>query len=165
MMELAATKGPRLQKITLASKLGVSRPTLDKYLHMEGAPQPDEKGTWDVEEVTTWIQANAREAGGGTSKDGKPTLNDVRIEKLMLECTKLRNAIEVDRGDYIKKKEAARTIVPLMEELGALMTQIFENELPSRYVGRDAVDCAKLNADGCDKIVKRFREGVKLFTE
>lgn len=161
-MTIAETDGPRLQKITLASKLGVSRPTLDKYLHMPGAPKPGDDKTYDVEEVTKWIAANARESSVG--EDGKKSLNDMRVEKLLLECEKLRHEIQVKKGEFISKRGAADIIVPVMEELGALLTQTFEMELPSRYVGRDAVDCAKLNADALDKLIARFKKGMTPFT-
>lgn len=163
----------RLRKITLASKLGISRPTLDKYLGMVGAPEPDENGSYDVEAVAKFIEANLatvgaphgkREPTTPASSEEKTTLSSLKIEKLSLECQKLRHALEVDRGDYISKREAAATIVPLMAELGSLLTQTFEMELPSRYVSKDAVDCAKLNADAIDKIIKRFKAGAKVFT-
>jgi predicted DNA-binding transcriptional regulator AlpA len=160
-LTIAETDGPRLQKITLASKLGVSRPTLDKYLHMEGAPKPGEDKAYDVEEVTKWITEHS---GTVTSAGEKKNLNDMRVEKLLLECEKLRHEIQVKKGEFISKREAADIIVPVMEELGAILTQTFEMELPSRYVGKDAVDCAKLNSDALDKVIARFKKGMTPFT-
>ncbi len=46
-------------------------------------------------------------------------------------------------------------------ELAAAMKQKFEYELPSRYVGKDAVECAALNADAIDTITLRFKQGVR----
>ncbi len=161
----------RLRKITLADKLGISRPTLDKYLGMEGAPQEGADKCYDVEGVAKFIEENLPNKGPEHGKrepstgEEKKSLAALKIEKLSLECAKLRHALEVDRGDYISKREAAETIVPIMSELGSLLTQVFENELPSRYVGKDAVDCAKLNADAIDKVIKRFRTGMQPFTE
>lgn len=170
-MKGAAKEPPRLRKITLAEKLDISRPTLDKYLEIEGAPQMDADKTYSVEEVAKWVEQHAGAMGaplkrdGNQSRDGKPTLNELKAEKLTLECTKLRHAIEVERGDYISKKEAAATIIPLMQELDALIKQKYELELPSRYVGKDAVECAELNARARDQINLRFRQGAKAFTE
>lgn len=161
-MTRAPKDGPRLRKITLAEKLGISRPTLDKYLAYETAPQPDGDGAYDVEEMVSFLAKNARDVGGtGTGKN----LNEWRAFKLELECQKLQHAIEVERGDYIEKKEAARTIVPIMAELGSLLTQKFEMELPSRCVGKDSIEIAQLNAEAIDQIIKRFRTGMKPFTE
>lgn len=168
---MSAAEATRMRKSSLAEKLGVSRPTLDKYLAMEGAPAEAEDKTYDAEAVAVHIQANISTGQGaphgkhpGTQEE-KGTLASLKIEKLSLECQKLRHALEVDRGDYIKKSEAGTTIVPLMQELANLMTQKFEMELPSRYVGRDAVDCAKLNADGVDFVIERFKRGVRPFTQ
>lgn len=160
-MTRAPKDGPRLRKITLAEKLGISRVTLDKYLALESAPQPDGENAYDVEEMVAFLSKNARDVGGtGTGK----SLNEWRAFKLELECAKLQHALEVDRGDYIEKKEAARTIVPIMQELGSLLTQKFEMELPSRCVGKDAVEIAQLNADAIDHVIKRFRAGMKAIT-
>ncbi len=161
-MTKAPKDGPRLRKLTLAEKLGISRPTLDKYLALEGAPQPDGENAYDVEEMVAFLSKNARDVGGtGTGK----SLNEWRAFKLELECQKLQHALEVDRGDYIEKAEAARTIVPIMAELGSLLTQTFEHELPSRCVGKDAIEISQLNAQAIDKIIKRFRTGMKSFTD
>lgn len=160
-MTRAPKDGPRLRKITLAEKLGISRPTLDKYLALEGSPQHDGEGAYDVEETVAFLAKNARDVGGtGTGK----SLNEWRAFKLELECQKLQHLLEVERGDYIEKKEAARTIVPIMQELGSLLTQKFEMELPSRCVGKDAVEIAILNAEAIDQVIKRFRAGVKSIT-
>lgn len=165
-MKRAAKEAPRLRKITLAEKLGVSRPTLDKYLEMDGAPGPDAEKTYDVEEVLKWVGAHAEQSGADiTDKEKVPTLNNWRAMKLELECEKLRHLLEVERGDYISKREAAATILPLMTELDALIKQKYELELPSRYVGKDAVECAELNAAARDQINARFRQGVKPLTE
>lgn len=164
-MKRAAKEAPRLRKITLAEKLGVSRPTLDKYLEMDGAPGPDAEKTYDVEEVLKWVGAHAEQSGANHRDGTKKTLNDWRAEKLALECDKLRHLLEVERGDYISKREAAATVIPLMTELDALIKQKYELELPSRYVGKDAVECAELNAAARDQINARFRQGVKPLTE
>lgn len=156
-----ARDGPRLRKISLAEKLGITRPTLDKYLEMEGAPQPDEDKSYDVDAVAKFIEDRAPNTMG---KDVS-YLNDLKAQKLVLECEKLRDQIARDQGDFISKKEAAATIIPLMAELDALMKQKYELELPSRYQGKDQVECAAMNAEARDAINRRFRQGVAKITE
>lgn len=166
---MSAAEATRLRKIALADKLGVSRPTLDRYLAMEGAPTESGDKMYDVEAVAKFIQANLPTGPGGPqgnlkgTAEEKLTLAGLKIEKLSLECQKLRHAIEVDRGDYISKREAAAVIIPVMSELGSLLTQKFEMELPSRCVGKDAVEIAQLNAEGIDKVIKRFKTGMAPF--
>lgn len=157
----AKTKGTRLRKLPLARKLGISRPTLDKYLAIEGAPAEGREKDYDVEDVLKWVEANAREIGKDASKDGEPTYNEARTQKMLLEVENLRADIERKRGDWIAKKDAEATIIPLMAELGAMIKQEFELVLPSQYVGKTAVECAELNAGACDAIITRFRQGVR----
>ncbi len=161
MSAKAKTKGPRLQKVALAKRLGVSRPTLDVYLNQAGAPKQGRDRAYDVEAVLKWIEAHAREVGADAKGKGGPTYNEARTQKMMLEVENLRSEMERKRGDFIAKKEAEATIVPLMAELDALMKQKFELELPSQYVGKTAVECAELNAAARDAINARFRQGVR----
>lgn len=157
----AKTSGPRLQKIALARKLHVSRPTLDKYLALGGAPRPNWRRTYDVAEVLKFIQANAREVGADAKNGNGSTYNEARTAKTLLEVEDLRLEMERKRGEFITKKEAAETIVPLMAELDGLMKQEFELTLPSQYVGKSAVECAELNAAARDRISARFRDGTR----
>lgn len=144
----------RLQKSALCRRLEVSRPTLDKFLKMVGAPEPDRHRSYDVDDVLKWINEHAGESSTPQS------LQEWKIEEIKIRCEKMRDQLARDRGEFISKAEAARTIIPLMTELGELLRAKFVLEMPSRYRGRDAVECAQMNEVGADAVIKRFREGV-----
>ena len=146
----------RLKKGALAERMGLSRPTLNKYLGMVGAPPPDGKGSYEVEAVLAWFSQHSEVAGNAPR-----TMQDWKIREVQLRCQKMEDQLQRDRGEYISKQAASKTIIPLMAELGELMRQKFILELPSRYRGHDQVECAEFNEHAIDAIVKRFREGSK----
>jgi hypothetical protein len=147
-------------KLDISKKIGVSRPTIDKYLAMEGAPKPNEDMRYNLLAVLDWI----RECGAKSVPTN--AVADARQKKLLLECDKLtiaidqgRHALAVQRGEYISKAEASETLAPLMSELKSMLQQVFEVELPSQYRGKTAVEQAELNAAGVDRVIQRIREG------
>lgn len=154
-------------KSEIYRKLGISRPTIDKYLALNGAPAPDEKGHYNMLAVLDWIRA----CGAKTAPTNE--VADARQKKLLLECDKLtiiieaeRHALAVARGEYISKAEASDTLAPLMSELKTMLQQIFEVELPSQYRGKTTIEQAELNAAGVDRIIERIRTGTaKLRTD
>jgi hypothetical protein len=159
-----AKRGPhpeegRQRKGALARALGISRPTLDKYLYNDGAPPQDENGTYDVEAVAKFIYTSKNEEG---SVKGKRYWES---EKARLHCEQLAHNLAAQRGEYISKQEASKTIVPIMAELGLLLKQEFELVNPSKYVGKDRVECAEINAKSVDLVIRRFRSGVKDLVE
>ena len=153
---MGAPAKERLHKAALAERIGVSRPTLNKYLGMAGAPEPDGKGCYPVEDVADWVSENARSAGA------QPTsLSEWKIEEVKLRCEKMRDQLQRDRGEYVSKAEASRTIIPLMTEIGELIRQKFVLELPHRCVGKAQVDIEEICEKMRDEVIRRFREGAK----
>lgn len=146
----------KLGKVGLSKTLKLSRPTIDKFLKMPGAPVSDDGGLFDVVKVKEFIVANKRR-GGAPITTG---LNSVQARKIALECEKLEHDMKMRRGEFIDTAEAKKTLAALALELDTLMQQKFEEELPSRYKGMTAMECAKLNASGRDAISRRFRHGV-----
>lgn len=143
----------RLHKFALAKKLGISRPTLDKYLALDKAPQPDANETYDVAEVARHIAEHA-------TKIAEPDeIKKLRARKLLAECKRIEHEYEVSASNYIHHDEIRKTLEPLMAELAALLTSKFENQLPSQYRGRSLAECQQLNAAAIDFIIQRFKTG------
>jgi hypothetical protein len=149
----------RQRKSALARALGISRPTLDKYLYNDGAPPQDAEGTYDVEAVAEFIAKLKNDEGNVKGKKYWES------EKARLHCEQIAHNLATQRGEYISKQEASKTIVPIMAELGLLLKQEFELVNPSKYVGKDRVECAEINAKSVDLVIRRFRSGVKDLVE
>ena len=73
----------------LAKQLGVSAPTLRKYLAMEGAPKADKAG-YNLEAVADFLAAHADTARAGAQGD----LKTLRAEEIALRCELLKIKIE-----------------------------------------------------------------------
>lgn len=144
----------RLRKIDLARQLGISRVSVDKYLNRDGAPSPDKHFRYSVEEVAAFI---AKQKNEDSKVKGAAHWS---AELSRLKCEQLAEQIARERGDFIEKNEAKKVIVPLMTELGEMMQARFVRELPARYKGRDAAECAAMNQKACDDVAERFRRGM-----
>lgn len=148
----------RMRKADLARRIGCDEKTLRKYLDQNGAPSPDRRKTYDIKAVEAWVQDNA--VGGAP----RGALAALKIEAAKIDLEKARDSLARSRGEYISKEEASHTIVPLMTELGQLMRQLFVMELPSRYKGRDVIECSQINEAALDKVIARFRQGARPIT-
>lgn len=146
----------RLGKTELAKALKLSRPTLDSYLNRKEPipPQPDEKKRFSVDEVSAYI-AKVRD-----TEQENGTVTKWRAEALKLKVERERREIARESGDWIEKSVAKKTIETVMGEFVGALRLKFEDELPSRYIGRDSIECAQLNADAIDTLLLRFRQGV-----
>lgn len=147
----------RQSKSSISSALGMPRYKLDKFLLMPDAPEADRKGFYNFAEVIKWIELK---------KNGGEKLTAMQEAKLRKEVANARIAeaeAEQIEGNLVRKSEVAKVLVPLVVELQQLLRQIFELEFPSRYQGKDQVQCAEINAAGVDRIIKRFKEGNSKF--
>lgn len=142
-----------LRKIDLSRQLGINRVTLDKYLNRDDAPKPDAHFRFRVEEVVAYV---AKQRTEDAKIKGK---SHWEAEKARLQCEAMVEEMARKRGDFVERKELERAIPPLVAELAELMRARFVRELPSRYKGRDTVECAQMNEAACDAIAERFRAG------
>ena len=147
----------RARKADLVRMLNCDRKTLVKYLKMVGAPVPDFHRTYEIQAVRSWVENHATSAPRGT-------LTELKIEQAKIELEESRDKLARSRGEYISKEEAAQTIIPLMGELGALLRQKFVLELPSKYKGRDVIECSQMNEGALDEVIKRFKQGARPIT-
>jgi hypothetical protein len=156
--EQQAATPVKARKLQLALMLNISRPTLDAYLTIPGAPTPDDERRYDVEAVAAWVAKNAPTAGAD-----QPTQN-WRAEKTRIEAENLAFDLQVKRGDYFRKADAIPVLAALVGEVQALLREKFEDELPPRYVGKTWVECQAMNREAIDLIVRRIKAGGKPLT-
>jgi len=82
-----------------------------------------------------------------------------RAAKVKVEIATKEFDLQVKKGQFIAKEDVARTLLPLVQEIDDLIRQEFELILPAKYVGKNAIECAQLNAEARDRIAKRFKTG------
>lgn len=136
----------------------MARSSLDKFLSLVDAPKPDKAKTYDVLAVTEFIGANSTRAGE------KDAIKALRAKKLGLECERIALELNVERGNFVPRSEIVPAIARLWGELHALCRQKFEFELPTRCVGKNAIEISQINIDALEFIDKRFKVGSQLNT-
>jgi hypothetical protein len=85
-------------KTNLASGIGISRTTLDKYLAIDGAPVA-ENGKYDPAKVVEWIKANADHES--VSERADPEIRKLKKRELTSKCERLEFKLAQDRGEFI----------------------------------------------------------------
>ena len=143
----------RQNQSQLARTLGCSRTTVWKILQSPNAPKRDAKGCFDLEAVRELLEAESPAAGE------RAQMHRLRLRKLLLEVTRAEREDRVGRGESVSMDSVRAALSALMQELALLMRTRFENELPSRYLGKDQHECRRLNEQAIDDIVARFRAG------
>ncbi|MDE2232428.1 MAG: hypothetical protein KGJ95_10280, partial [Candidatus Omnitrophica bacterium] len=148
----------RARKLQLAALLHISRPTLDHYLSIPGAPTADDGRAYDVANVAAWVAQHAKTAGA--SEDGQK----FRTDKVRLEAEGLAFDLAVKRGEYFRRADAAPIVAGLASELVATLRQQFEQELPPRMVGKSLVEIQAIGAEGIDLVLRTFKRAAGSLT-
>lgn len=147
------TKDERLPALRIARKLGLSHSTMQVYLRKPGAPLPDYKRHYSLEAVKSFVERNASWALVGANAQ------EMRERKLEIEISSKQFELELRKGQFIAKEDVGRTLIPLVQEIDDLIRQEYELVLPTKYIGKNAIECAQLNAAARDRIAKRFKTG------
>lgn len=129
------------------------------YLAKEGAPKPDRRGLYEPLRAAYFIGVCH---GRATEPD---RLIAMRERKIELELEALERAAAVERRELIPKKVIQPSIAAVMTSLTADLVEVFERELPTKYQGRSAMDCAELNAKGVVRVLTQFKEGTAVIAE
>ncbi len=136
----------------LARKLGLEPTTLQRYLRQPGAPLPDSRRHYSLQKTKEFVERIGGWALGTSAQE-------MRERKLEIEISSKQFELELRKGQFIAKEDIGRTLIPLVQEIDDLIRQEFELVLPSKYIGKNAIECAQLNAAARDRIAKRFRTG------
>ena len=144
-----------LRKTKIAQKIGVSTVTIDKYLKFPGAPVPNSEGKHNLKSVAEWIADNSPKAAlTGTD------IKNYRTEKIRLECKKLALGIRITEGEFIAKAELESALLPLLQEMHSHLHNVFEQELPPKFRGKNQIEIGQICAAALDDFDRRFRAGL-----
>jgi hypothetical protein len=107
-------------KNELARLIGISRPNLDGFLSLEGAPEKTDRG-WSISAVLEHIKKNA--ATEKTLSKADPQFSELKRRELLAKCSRLEFENEIDRGVYVHKQvfieDLTRTFSAMKVELEA----------------------------------------------
>jgi predicted DNA-binding transcriptional regulator AlpA len=149
-----------VKKKDLAARLGITRPTLDSYLNMKGAPRP-KRGLhdYDEEEVAAWVKENA--GSEKTSAKVDPQIKDLKARELKLKCERLEVQIKKEKDKYFERDKLG----PLLYNLSIHQRNVLqknERDLANIITGITPQQLAVLK-ESTDRVCRIMREGIREF--
>lgn len=146
-----------LNKTHLSRLLKVSRGTLDKYLAMPGAPKPNKRSEYKPSLVSVFVQGNAPRAGGESDD-----LRDLKKRVLLANAQKAEIEVKQATEELIPVAKIRPVVEAYLSELTTNLQAKFEMELPPKYRGKNQIECAQMNAEAVDFVLKRMKAGAWL---
>src|SRR5256885_11170964 len=142
-------------KVELARALGISRPTLARFLAMEGAPVHEIGCGWNLQDVLTFV-------AGAASKESTlvKVLDDVRTLKcreLELRCKRLQQKIDEADGKFLDKVKVESWVAGAAQKIKAVLMQKLTGELPPKLEGLRAVEIAQVMDGVLPEVLAAFR--------
>lgn len=154
----------RLNKTHLARALDVDRKTITGYLARKGAPKPDKRGLFEVEECRVWAAKCAAMAEHGNTQVRGTRVHELKERKLALEVEEEERKAAIRAGQLVNVAEIEPALLAMFSQLKEDLVQKFEQELPSRYRGRSLAECQQMNAEGVDWVLRRLKDGAQKIT-
>lgn len=147
-----------LTRNAIATRIGMSLSMVQRHMARPDAPKPRESdGLYSWLESEAFIKRVSKWARGGLSEDAQA----MKDEMVALDLQAKRDAAAVRRGELVNKKAVADKISSLGRELFGMMKQKFVDELPTKYLGKNEVECRFLNETAFNDIAVAFRNGAK----
>ena len=129
------------------------------HMRREDAPKWKKKGKLFVyrwSEAEPFLKSVTKWARGGLSGDAQ-TMKD---QMIALDLEAKREAAAIRRGELVNKKAMAEAITSLGRGLFAMVKRHYVDELPSKYQGKNEVECRFLNETAFNEIAVAFRTGM-----
>ncbi len=129
----------------LASVLGISSRTLQRYRKIRGHPTARNDGRGHaVDEWRVWIKANGlkqttdESEGSDEGEGGGSDTAELKKRKLQLEGDRLDLELSIRRGEYLKAEDVRAHWANHVGQAIHLLRNVFENEVPPKIAGMDA---------------------------
>lgn len=148
--------GDRLNRTQLSERLGFDRKTVSKYLAQDGAPKPDSKMRFSVEEVRKWIEKIAPRIPSNSEE-----YKNLKLAMLKMDAEEKALDLAERKKELVPKKDIEPTIAAFMSQLTTDLQAKFEHELPPKYEGKTTIEREQLNAAGIDWVLSRLKAGIK----
>src|SRR5260221_7302548 len=121
-------------KAELAKSLKISRPTLNRYLNLPGAPQRTVEG-WGLDAVVEHVARNTpSELTGGKIDLG---IRQLKVRELGLRCERMRLNLDILKGKYIERQKSDEWFLICAKEACSIFYQKLVNEMPAAVAGVD----------------------------
>lgn len=151
---------PLTTKAALAGHLEISRPTLDKFLSMPGAPRKTKSG-YDLAAVAAFIADNSETEA--TAVKTSSDLKQARVKEIHLRCARLALHLNRERGMYVLKSEVAEAMKRILSAAPRMIEEKLVNEYPSAVAGLDVPQARIYGRRLADSLVSALQEFAREF--
>ena len=139
----------------LASILGITRKTVNRWTQEPEFPKQNEDGTWNVEDVKLWAHKRGKKLEGANAM---PNKSSAQVEQILLQNQKLEIQIGVLQGNYYAKDEIAREVSQMVGNLRRVLYGLPATLAP-QVVGANIANAENLLKDGIDEAFKELHQG------
>lgn len=148
----AKVVGDRVSRNQLHELTGYSKDFVYDNLKKPGSPKPDDDGLYDKEEAIAFLKACM-------ARQSNEDILRFRAEGLRLDLEERETARKVRLGQLVDRQKIKPQIEQVMEKLTMDLQDVFERELPPKYKGKTVVECAELNAQAVDRVLRAMKSG------
>ncbi len=153
----AKPAGKRMTRTQISAFMPIDFRTLGRNLALPDAPRPDEHMRWDYEDVRAWclkVKTDGRHAAPTATKG-----SELREKLLEAELEAKAFDLGVKRGQFIERTQIKPAVTAFNTQLTDDLRAKFEFELPSKYAGKNLIECQQLNVAAIDYVLRRLKEG------
>lgn len=143
------------RKTQLARALGISRPTLDSFVKMDGFPVAGPHG-YDLAAVTSFVGEHASKITTGRRSGG--TFQDLRVRELTLKCARLQLRLDVEKSLLVEKAKVVAAMSRILPQARQILEVKLAGEFPSQVAGLTVVQAMVYGRRLSDEISAKFRE-------
>ncbi len=148
--------------VELARILGCSRPTLNLWRKMDGAPEPNSDSSHEVDAWRAFMEdkdLRGYKGKRGPGAEAGVIDNDLKARKLLAEIETKEAKLAIIRGESIPVEEVREFYGKRIAECISILRNRFENELPPILVGLEALDIKEKCGAVIDDVVDSFNRG------
>ena len=128
----------------------MSRTTIARYLDLDGAPEADAAGAYDLPAMATHIREN-----GTRLLEGDP-IKLLRARKLLAECIKIESESAISTKKAVSVDVVKRFVLTYNRTLCAHVYNSCEYVLPPKLEGLGVIECRRILTRWADELVEQM---------
>jgi len=120
----------------LAECLGLERKTIQRWKkdNPDTFPRPKANGSYDVDAVIKWMDANGKSApnvpAGGEGLEEGESIVSLKMRQLRLMCEKLEHELSVKKGEYTANVDVEQWVGNMVSEAKSILLRIPSKAAP-----------------------------------
>lgn len=139
--------------VELAAALGCSRRSIGNWRKLEGAPEPNPNGTYDVIAWRKFMHERHLDGSQPGDEEG------LKIRKLLAEVNEREFRLSIKKGEYIRKDLVRETWLSRAGRVVNLLRSKLEKELPPILAGKDAPSIQEILSRTIDEVLADLHDG------